>query len=460
MKRCFAEIEKTEKAVKREHTEGSFDYYYALVSAFAKTECCMDAYKAQIPFKDLFPGIIKHYESQIEQHGDDEKALKPLCIKGLFPEIYKIMSLMPVSHKAVVMERGAKISQSLTYMRNYLNKNTDFQVKEHILGVRQIPNGEYYMNAFRYICDCATAEAIFICTANDYMGHFKLREETTYFQLWHGCGIIKKVGLSTIDKSFGKSAKSHREYPINTNYTYVTIASPAQTWIYEEAMNIEKNSGVIVPTGVSRTDVFFDSAYLEKAREKFYKRVPQAKGKKVILYAPTFRGNVGDCVSPDRLDIAALAEALGDEYVFVAKHHPSVRKLPDLPDGLEEVFAFDLTRGQGLTISQLLSVADICISDYSSVAFEFSLFEKPMLFFTYDVDEYIDERGLYYRLEDILPGPMMSTTEEIIDYIVHLDERFDKQRVLDFKEEFMSGCDGHATERIVSLIGTKPSPIR
>ena len=123
---------------------------------------------------------------------------------------------------------------------------------------------EYYENARDYIRDAATAKAIFVCSSDDLMGYFSLRPETTYIQVWHGCGVFKKIGLSTIDQKWGKSAASHKEYPINKNYSYVTIASPELAWIFEEAMGIDKESGVIVPTGVSRTDIFFDDEYIQK----------------------------------------------------------------------------------------------------------------------------------------------------------------------------------------------------
>ena len=105
-----------------------------------------------------------------------------------------------------------------------------------------------------------------------------------------------------------------------------------------------------------------------------------------------------------------------------------------------------------MNINELMTVADICISDYSSLVFEYSLFERPMIFFAFDLEEYIDERGLYYDFDEITPGPILKTNEEIIDYIKHIDEKFDKQVVIDFKNRFMNCCDGHASERIAALI--------
>ncbi len=381
--------------------------------------------------------------------------IKEYFVKKLLPQIYNDLSQRPVEHKVVIMENGAPLSTSQTYMYRYLLKHTDYEVEVHLLKIRQVPDLIYYMNAKRYIEAAATAKAIFNCTANILMGHLKLRPETTYIQLWHGCGAFKKCGLSTIDYSFGKSKKSHKEYPQNTNYSYVTIASPEVSWVFEEMMGIDKNAGIIVPTGISRTDSFFSSAFISKSYEKLYKKIPCAKEKKVILYAPTFRGNVATCTSPDVLDVKKFAEALGDEYILIFKHHQSVRVVPSIPEEYEGSFAYDMTRGKGMDINELMTVADILISDYSSVVFEYSLFERPMLFFTYDIDEYVDQRGLYYDFNEITPGPMFDNNDDMIDYILHIDERFNKEEVTQFKEKFMCCCDGHSTERIVKLIEKK-----
>jgi CDP-ribitol ribitolphosphotransferase len=74
-----------------------------------------------------------------------------------------------------------------------------------------------------------------------------------------------------------------------------------------------------------------------------------------------------------------------------------------------------------------------------------------MIFFAYDLDDYFDWRGFYYNYDELTPGPVYKTNEEIIDYIEHIDERFDREEVRKFKERFMSACDGHATDRIMEM---------
>lgn len=104
-----------------------------------------------------------------------------------------------------------------------------------------------------------------------------------------------------------------------------------------------------------------------------------------------------------------------------------------------------------LDIESLLAISDILITDYSSVGFEFAILERPIVFFAYDKDQYLDERGMYYDYEEITPGPICTETEEIISYIDSLKDGFDDTEIKKFKEQYVKMCDGHATERTIAL---------
>jgi len=241
---------------------------------------------------------------------------------------------------------------------------------------------------------------------------------------------------------------------MNKNYDYVTISSPEIRWAYAEALDMKDREDAIVATGTSRTDVFFQEDFLKAAREHVYEQVPQARGKKILLYAPTFRGGTGDPQTTNykQFDLKKLYDAIGQDWVVLIKHHQIIREvfLPKVPSPYKASFAFDVT-GK-LTIEDLLCTADCCISDYSSLIFEYSLFLKPMLFYAYDLDKYLDWRGFYYGYNDYTPGPVCKDMDSLCDELVHLDERFDKKAVEDFRNKFMASCDGHATERIEKLV--------
>ena len=138
--------------------------------------------------------LRKEFDERMKKQGKksiDEKQLKSFFVKEVFPKIYAEESKKPVEDKVVFMERGVSVSPSLKYMRSYIRKNTDYKIRTFSLNVNAVSNQEYFENAKDYIREAATAKAVFNCTANDLMSYLTLRPETTYIQLWHGCGAFK-----------------------------------------------------------------------------------------------------------------------------------------------------------------------------------------------------------------------------------------------------------------------------
>lgn len=374
------------------------------------------------------------------------------CIKILFPAVYDINAVNPIEAKLLFMQPRRGLNESFRYIYRKLELNYPYELTLYEFHRDTVSTAEYYVNASFFMRDMATAKAVFVHESNNLMGYLHIRPESKIVQLWHGCGVFKHIGLSTAGKDGFKSLEKYMEFPEYNNYSIVTIASPELTWVFEEFMGIPKEKGIIQPYGVCRTDEFFDHGYVDRCYKKLYKAIPAAKEKKVILYAPTYRGVDPNRVSPDALDIEQFAKELGDDYVLIMKHHQTVKTLPAIPESCRDKFAYDMTRGKGMNINELMTIADVCITDYSSVAFEFSLFERPLLFFVYDLDDYIDNRGLYYNFDEITPGPLCRTTQEMIDYIRSLKNGFDATEVTDFKNRFMCSCDGHACERTIEFL--------
>ena len=167
--------------------------------------------------------------------------------------------------------------------------------------------------------------------------------------------------MSTADLIFGGSRDEILRHPFYKNLSLVTVSSPEVVWAYEEAMVLQDEPGIVQPIGVSRTDVFYDEAYLKKSRDKLLSVVPEAKDKRVIVYTPTFRGRVAHAEAPTALDIEAMKRAMGEDAVLLIKHHPFVRELPAIPEGCRD-FAFDVTHD--IAINELICSADAVISDY------------------------------------------------------------------------------------------------
>lgn len=368
------------------------------------------------------------------------------------PAVYDRYKHQPINEKKVVFVeiRLPEISNSFREMYDELSNNYDFEIHTHFLRNSFVPREEYIENCKKMLEDIATAKYVFVNEASDIISCVDLRPETVITQLWHGCGAFKRFGMSTADKIFGYNAQEQKKHPFYKNYTYVTVSSPEVVWAYAEAMDLEDRKEIIRPVGVSRTDVFYKQEAKDQAFAHLYEKFPAAKGKKVILFAPTFRGRVANAQTPECFDLKLFAENFKEEYVVIFKHHPLVKELPEIPQEYADTFAYDATHT--MTIEDLLCVSDICISDYSSLIFEYSLLERPMLFYAYDLEEYFDWRGFYYDYDELTPGPICKTNEEMVDYIRNIETRFDKQQVIDFKNKFMSACDGNATKRIIEMM--------
>jgi CDP-ribitol ribitolphosphotransferase len=324
-----------------------------------------------------------------------------------------------------------------------------FNVVFMSLGHNKVRKRYQLVREIKFLKEYATAKWVFTTEALATVGGFRKRQGTYVTNLWHGCGAFKKFGLSTAAYRFGSNLETKKKYPDYRNTDLITVSSPDVVWAYEEAMDYN-DADVVYASGISRTDIFYDKDYVSKAKDRVAASLPFLNGRKIILYAPTFRGRVKTAYAPDSLDLRMMKEAIGDDYVMVIKQHPHVKERPEVPEDCRD-FAADVT-GE-LTIDDLICASDICISDYSSMVFEYSLFGRPMIFYADDLEDYNDWRGFYYSYEELTPGPVVDTTEDVIDYIANLDKRFDRDEVEAFRYRFMRSCDGHATERIMKRAG-------
>lgn len=380
-----------------------------------------------------------------------KRAAKDLSLGLYFPAVYRKAAQEPVDQAKVVFleSKSAQLPDAYKILYEKLVEETSFDVRFVSLGQNRVRLRQYYYNCRDAVKEVATAKYVFLNDASDLISCLPLRDETKAVQLWHACGAFKKWGMSTADLKFGGTRRDLLRHPFYKNLSLVTVSSPEVVWAYIEAMVLEDRPEIVKALGVSRTDAFFDEDYLSEARDRVERLVPSVHEKRVILYAPTFRGRVATAEGPDELDIAGFQRAFGKDSVLLIKHHPFVKKPHEIPEGCQE-FAFDVSGD--LDIADLLCVADVCISDYSSLVFEYSLFGRPMAFFAYDKEDYDDWRGFYYDYEELTPGPVFSSNDEMIDYIENIEDRFDASRVQAFRDKFMSACDGQATERICNEV--------
>lgn len=362
------------------------------------------------------------------------------------PLLFRFYALRPIRDDKILFVETHTDHLSSNYLQLFKRLETAYDLDIHFHFLDQGNWDVEKQGKMRFIRDAATARFLIYDNSNDLQAGIGKRRGQKILQTWHGAGAFKMFGYSAASKLFGDNLKNIRRFPSSADYDLVTVSSPEVVWAYVEAMGKEKRPEVVQPVGLSRTDVFYDPVYIAGALEHVRQQIPQARGRKILLYAPTFRGGVRTATGPDQLDIPAFAEAFSEEYVLLIKHHPYVKNRPAIPESCRD-FAFDVS--EQLSIEELICAADICISDYSSLVFEFSLFERPMIFYAYDIADYEDWRGFYYPYDELTPGPVFYENEAMIAYIRDIDRLFDPSVVHAFREKFMSACDGHATERIM-----------
>ena len=198
-----------------------------------------------------------------------------------------------------------------------------------------------------------------------------------------------------------------------------------------------------------RLDDFLDKEKIDEFRKEFYSQYPALKGKKVILFAPTFRGTGQKDAYYDyeQLDLKQLYEFCGEEYVFLIKMHPFVSDPIEIPKKFRDrIFDF----GDYPNINDLYYITDLLITDYSSNYYEYALMKKPVLFFTYDRHMYELTRGVHRSVKECAPGKVCDTFAEMMRALREQD--FETEKIERFVEENFGEYDGHACDRVIDKI--------
>ncbi|MBE6765755.1 MAG: CDP-glycerol glycerophosphotransferase family protein [Ruminococcaceae bacterium] len=366
----------------------------------------------------------------------------------ILPRYYDHYAKKPVDEDKVIFveSRYEKLSNNFELIYDRLSKDDSLNIKIHLLRHLFVGRLEHFRRCFALAKDAATAKYIFICEGCRVTGKLNIRPETTVFQVWHGCGLGKRFGFSCVNKEFGGNLEERRFSNIY-KADYASVSAPSIIPYFEEAFGKGENNPIeVLALGMSRTDIYFDKERIAKAYDNLYAAVPEARGKKVICYSPTFRGNPSEASVPDLPDYCAMADRFRDDYVLIVKYHPMIQSVPAIPDYCKG-FAFDVSKT--LSSDDAVMSSDIYINDYSSLMYDCSLMNRPQLFYAPDVDDYEDERGMYFDYETSVPSKVLKTTDELIEAIENIDN-YDFDRLAEFREKYMSSCDGHSTDRIIA----------
>ena len=272
------------------------------------------------------------------------------------------------------------------------------------------------------------------------------RRGTTIVQVWHACGAFKRFGLSIGDRSFGASATLTRMVRIHSNYDVCLASSEETAGCYAEAFG-QPLDRFVWTLGIPRTDILLRQPQASETRQRVRQQYGLPEGRRVVLYAPTFRGDrTYDAAHPAGLDLDLLRRALGGDHTLLLRQHPFVRSRQPL----DELSDFVVDVSDHPDVNELMLASDVLVTDYSSVIFEFALLGRPIVLFAPDHAAYERERGFYFDYRTEGPGPVFETSAELARYIRASD--FDAARVEAFSRRWFTVADGRAAERFVDRL--------
>ena len=302
----------------------------------------------------------------------------------------------------------------------------------------------------------AVASTKYLITNSNLDNGIIKRDGQIFLQTWHGtplkrlrCDIVAEQ--DNVMNSL-REIRSKNDADV-VRYDYFISPSAFSTEKFISAFNLKAldREGIIIETGYPRNDLLAN--YTEEDVRNVREALALPEGKKVILYAPTFRDNQHDgsgYTYDTHIDFDRLQKEFSDEYVILFRAHYFVANQFDF--SRYEGFIYDVSSLDDIT--PLYLVSDLLITDYSSVFFDYANLGRPELFYMYDLEQYENDiRGFYFSV-DTLPGPILKTEDELVEAIKNVNSIAEeyKEKYQVFHDTYNYLDDGHAAERVVNEI--------
>lgn len=288
----------------------------------------------------------------------------------------------------------------------------------------------------------ATSKYVFVDNYAGVLSVIEFRKEVKCIQLWHAAGAIKQFGWRDPETDTRSMRAKVRFQEVYDRFQYIPVGSRQMAGIFSEAFQVDMSH--FLYTGVPQTDFYFDEKLKADGLKNVKAAYPSINGKKVVLYAPTFRKDELQRMTV-AFDIELFLKSLDEEYMLLVRLHPSVHAAAKVPDHPRVILTSDYPH-----INELLLASDILVSDYSSIPVEFSMLGKKMIFFTYDIDYYNRTQGIWKVNELFFPGPMVTTTTEVIDHI--LDPSIEQEKIDRFCSHWNMYSNGRSSKQLITAI--------
>lgn len=366
----------------------------------------------------------------------------------IYARLFNILRKYPQKNNRITLltNKNHSFESNLEYIAKELDnyKTTDGKDYEY----RFIEKDSLSLDNIRYF---ASSKYVFLVD-NFFPLAFMNVEGMKWVQLWHGTGIFKKFGYDLLNVDERKVMEMFAP-----KIDLVSVSGEEIIDTYAHNFHVDKSK--VKAFGVPRNDFYNDEHlsddYLAKLRDSFEKDYPQLIGKKLVLYAPTFRENPKNNAVFDYFDIEKFIEELGDEYALAIRLHPNYAGYCDEENAidLEELEnKYDIINFTGFKDEQkLLLLADILIADYSSIMVDYTILKKPIVLFAYDLDDYLsNERGFYFDYRQMVPGRIVYDSDELIKVLK--EEDFDLEKLEEFSKMQFGQFSPDSSKRILDYI--------
>lgn len=357
--------------------------------------------------------------------------------KGFLKFIYFFLKLLPINNKKIVFisRQTDDIHIDFKMIKDEIAKR-DSTIKMIFICKRMnkgfINNIKYLFIIIRQMYMLATSKMAIIDSYSIPVCILKHKKSLTVLQIWHSIGKIKKSGYQSLDTKSGRSRKLAKLMCMHQNYDKIIAGGPAFDEFYEAGFNVKKDK--LLHYGLPRIDYLLENE--KRLKKEIYEKYPEFKNQKIVYYAPTFR-------TYDIDDLNKLIETYDPkDFILIVRGHPNQPIKLDTSKNIYECMEFKST--------ELLTVADYVITDYSSICLEAAVLNKKVLFYHYDHDKYMKENGINLDASRELPSCTFKDIKDLFKVVKN--DTYDDKAYQEFREKYLPKELGRSTELIVDFI--------
>lgn len=356
--------------------------------------------------------------------------------KVLLSFVYALLKLLPIKENKVLFlsRQSNELSLDFSMLKSQLEEDYP---KVKVIAICNRLAGKkdgifkFALSTLQSMYHLATSS---VCVLDAYwpaVSILKHKKDLTVIQMWHALGKIKKSGYQTLGKASGRGLEMAKSLRMHKNYDIIIAGGKAWNPFYCQSFDTEESK--LLNIGLPRIDYLIKNE--AKNKEKIFESYPQFIGKKIILYAPTFRKGI-------ELKWKSLVEDIDySNCILIIKGHPN----QEISCEREGVFMCPEFKAV-----DLLAICDYLITDYSAIAVEGAILNKPTLYYVYDFEEYMSKNGLNLNVFEAMPDCVSKNSHDLIEIINN--ERYNFKSLENYRREYLPEKLGVSTKLLAEVV--------